>query len=152
NRPRWRPRTSSWLARKHRSSPVRPSTSMAGDTSVRDNIHPTTPRAPGHGPAEHQAPGIAEFKAVASSVLEYGKRHLALSTTPADDERADDERADDGRGAKSQEREWNRGRRALFQDTAPLPVMAAARAPAPVAAHALGWARPSPRYAGLGEE
>ena len=117
---------------------------------MRDNIHPTTPRVPGHGPAEHQAPGIAEFKAVASSVLEYGKRHLALSTTPADDERADDERAGDGRGATSQEREWNRGRRALFQDTAPLPVMAAARAP--VAAHAVGWARPSPRYAGLGEE
>lgn len=98
-------------------------------------------------PDADQASGIAEFKAVAASVLEYGSRYLEqLGPDPG------------AAGTTVQEQEWQRGREAALSGN-PAPALAGIAHGDPVPGGpvlamgrprtAVGWARPAPRYAGL---
>lgn len=104
------------------------------------------------GPDAHQASGLAEFKAVAASVLEYGTRYLERHGPDPDAPRT-----------TLQEQEWQHGREAALSGN-PAPALAGiaqgdlvldqAEPTGPIIAvarprTAVGWARPAPRYAGL---
>src|SRR5690606_27893573 len=63
-------------ARRHRSSPGRPSTSTAEDTSVRNASRRSINKAQRRQQYGDDASGTAELRAVADRIMETGARYL----------------------------------------------------------------------------